>query len=212
MARYLELDKDSLLVDVGCGAGGPGLWVASQTGASLIGVDASTAGLAQARGRAERPRLSQRAQYRQGTFSATGIGDGAADGVLSVDAIQYAPDKGAVFAEAQRILGPGGRLAFSAFEVEPERVQGLPVLGVDAIADYGPLLEGAGFAVDWYRESDGWAERVSATFGAVVVAMPALAAEMGEAASTSLGMEASLTLQFEPYRRRVVVGAHRPAH
>jgi hypothetical protein len=32
---------------------------------------------------------------------------------------------------------------------------------------------------------------------------------MGEAASSSLGMEALLTLQFQPYRRRVVVGAHR---
>ena len=33
--------------------------------------------------------------------------------------------------------------------------------------------------------------------------------EMGESAGSSLGMEAALTLQIQPYRRRVVVGAHR---
>ena len=32
-------DDGGLLVDVGCGRGGPALWVAAQTSASLIGVD-----------------------------------------------------------------------------------------------------------------------------------------------------------------------------
>ena len=75
--------------------------------------------------------------------------------------------------------------------------------------DYAPLLEKAGFSIDWYRESVGWAERVQATFGAVVTAMAALADEMGQAAASSLGMEAEVTLQFQPYRRRVVVAARR---
>ena len=41
-----------MLVDVACGAGDPGLWAAQQTGATLIGVDPSAAGLAAARRRA----------------------------------------------------------------------------------------------------------------------------------------------------------------
>ncbi|MDP9332032.1 MAG: hypothetical protein M3Q30_01785 [Actinomycetota bacterium] len=92
----------------------------------------------------------------------------------------------------------------------PERVQGLPVLGVDPIPDYRPLLGQAGFAIDWYQESDGWTDRVPATFQAVTDAMPTLREETGELAATALGMEASLTLQFQPYRRRVVVGGRRP--
>jgi len=159
--------------------------------------------------RAGRVGVADRARYRQGTFAATGLAGGAADGALSVDAIQYAPDKIQVFGEARRILRPGGRLAFSAFEVDPGRAGGLPVLGVDPVPDYAPLLEEAGFSIDWYQESDGWAERVAAAFGAVMEAMAALTEEMGQAAASSLGMEAAVTLQVRPYRRRVLAAARR---
>ncbi len=210
MAHYLALGEGSVLADLACGAGGPGLWIATQCGASVIGVDPSSAGLAQARKRAEQVGLTDSSLYLQGTFASTGLGHGAADGALSVDAIQYARDKAQVFQEACRILRPGGRLAFSAFEVDPEHVAGIPVLGVDPVPDYAPLLVTAGFAIDSYQESAGWADRVPAAFGAVMEAMPALTEEMGEAAAASLQMEAALTLQFQPYRRRVIVHARRP--
>ena len=209
MAAYLALGKDAVLADLACGAGGPGLWVATECGASLIGVDPSSAGLAEARKRAERIDFTKDAHFQQGTFACTGLADGAVDGVLSIDAIQYAADKAQAFKEFHRILRPGGRLAFSAFEVDPERVGGLPVLGVDPVPDYAPLLEAAGFSIDSYEESAGWAERVPATFGAVMEAMAALNEEMGQAAASSLAMEAALTLQVQPYRHRVVVAAHR---
>ncbi len=207
MSEYLGLHDGAVLVDLACGAGGPGLWVASQSGASLIGIDPSATGLAEARERAERVGLANRVHYQHGTFAATGLNNGAANGAISVDAIQYAADKRAVFAEARRILRPGGRLAFSAFELEPERVRDLPVFGVDPVSDYGPLLEEAGFAIDRYRESDGWDDRVRTTFGAVMEQMSTLIEEMGEMAATSLGAEAAITLKVEPYRRRVVVEA-----
>jgi SAM-dependent methyltransferase len=209
MADYLALNADAVLVDLACGAGGPGLWVAAQCDASLIGIDPSSAGLAEARKRAQQARLAGRALYQPGTFANTGLADDAADGVLSVDAIQYAAHKADVFSEAHRILRPGGRLAFSAFEVNPERVAGVPVLGDDPVPDYAPLLETAGFAIDSYRESVGWSDRVPATFNAVMSAMSTLAIEMGTAAAMSLEMEAALTLQIEPYRRRVIIHARR---
>jgi SAM-dependent methyltransferase len=210
IGRYLALGQGTVLVDLACGAGGPGLWIAEQYGASVIGVDPSSAGLAQARKRSEQVGLAVRSQYQQGTFANTGLAGGAADGALSVDAIQYAPSKIEVFREAHRILRPGGRLALSAFEVDPERVAGIPVLGVDPVPDYAPLLEIAGFAIDSYKESVGWADRVPAAFGAVMGEMLTLTSEMGEAAALSLQMEAALTLQVQPYRRRVIVHARRP--
>ena len=209
MAQYLALGDGAVLADLACGAGGPGLWIAAQYGASVIGVDPSAAGLARARKRSEQVGLAERSRYQQGTFASTGLGDGAADGALSVDAIQYALDKTDVFREARRILRPGGRLAFSAFEVDPERVAGIPFLAVDPVVNYAPPLETAGFAVDSYAESAGWADRVPAAYGAVMEAMPTLTSEMGEAAAASLQMEAALTLELQPYRRRVIVHARR---
>jgi len=36
------------IVDLGCGRGGPSLWVARQTGANLVGIDLSSTGIAHA--------------------------------------------------------------------------------------------------------------------------------------------------------------------
>ena len=85
----------------------------------------------------------------------------------------------------------------------------MSILGVDPVPDYAPLLESAGFAIDSYAESAGWADRVPAAFGAVLEAMPTLISEMGEAAAASWQMEAALTVQLQPYRRRVIVHARR---
>ncbi len=109
MAHYLALGDGTVLADLACGAGGPGLWIAAQCGASVIGVDPSSAGLAQARKRSQQVGLTDHSLYQQGTFASTGLGNGAVDGALSVDALQYAPDKTDVFREAYRILRPRGR-------------------------------------------------------------------------------------------------------
>jgi SAM-dependent methyltransferase len=211
MLGLLRVDGGSVLVDLACGAGGPGLWAARQSGASLIGIDPSPAGLAAARERASRVCLAGRSRFTEGTFERTGLPGQGADAVMSVDALQYAPDKQAAMAELFRILRPGGRLAFIAFEIDPASVQGLPVFGVDPVAHYVPLLEVAGFAIEVYEETPGWRDRVDAAFGAVAGAQEALAAEMGEQAAASVVAEATVTVQRKPYPRRVLAAATRPA-
>ena len=207
----LRIHEGDALVDVACGAGGPGLWVAGQTGASLVGVDASRAGLVAARERAGVVGLEHRARFELGTFEQTGLPGESADAVMSIEALQYAPDKRAAMTELFRIMRPGARLGFVCFEVEPAKVEGLPVFGVDPIPDYGPLLDAAGFTVEAYEETSGWEERVYATFTAVVDAAEVIAAEMGEQAAAGLIAEATLTVEVKPYPRRVLAVARRPA-
>jgi SAM-dependent methyltransferase len=210
MRELLQIRPGDVLADLGCGAGGPGLWMAAQSGASLIGVDPSPCGLAAARARARDAGLAGRARFRQGTFEQTGLPDGAAGAVMSVEAFQYAPGKRAAVTEFFRVLRPGRRLAFIAFEVDPAKVAGVPVLGTDPVPDYRPLLEAAGFSVEAYEETPGWQQRVSAAFGAVVDASDTLAAEMGELAAASAVAEAMLTVEIQPYPRRVLAVASRP--
>ena len=196
-------------MDLACGAGGPGLWIARQSGARLTGVGLSAVALLRATELADQVGLGPRVAFRRGSFEATGLAPAAADAAMSIDALQYAPSKARAFAEVARALRPGGRFAFVGFELEPERVPGLPVWGVDPMADYRPALVQASFTVARYEETPGWHERVMATFEAVVAGRAALEAELGAAAANALLFEASVTLEHRPYRRRVLAVATR---
>lgn len=209
MLDLLNVDAGDVLLDLACGAGGPGLWAAQQTGASLIGVDPSEAGIAGAAARARAVGLDGRARFTRGTFEQTGLGDGQGHAAMNIEAFQYAPDKRAALREFCRVLRPGGRVAIVAFEVDPAKVEGLPVLGVDPIPDYRPLLEAAGFVVETYEETPELEERVYAVFGAIVEANDTLVAEMGERAAAGAVAEAMLTVQMRPYPRRILAVARR---
>ena len=209
IAGTLRLGDGDTVVDLACGMGGPALWIAQQFPARLVGIDASPVAVELASARAARLGLADRATFRAGTFAATGLPAGSAAGAFSLDALQYAPSKGDAFREFARVLEPGGRMTFTTFEVYPDRVAGLAVLGDDPVDDYRPILEGAGFDVEAYEETEGWSERVSAAYEAIIESAAALTAEMGADAYGTLALEVALTLERKPYRRRVVVTAQR---
>jgi SAM-dependent methyltransferase len=198
LVKGLGLAADQLLVDLGCGAGGPGLWAAQESGARLVGIDLSEMATRRASEQAGLLRMSERATFRQGTLQSTGLASGSADAVMSIDALQYVPDKTAALVEVVRILRPGGRFAFVAFELDLGRVAGLG-LWEDAVADYRPLLEHVGLEINEYSQIPQWADHVEAGFGAVLAERDALEAELGEAAARAMVMEASVTIELKPY-------------
>jgi SAM-dependent methyltransferase len=207
MAAALQIHTGDTLVDLGCGMAGPALWVARETGASLIGVDFSPVAVALASERANKLVLSGVARFVVGSSAATGLDGASADGAMSEDAIQYAPDKTAAIREAARVLRPGGRLVFAAFELEPGHVKGVPVIEDDPVDDYRPLLEAAGFTVETYEEIPGWPEPVRTTYQSLLDARDALISEMGPVAATAFFSELTFTLEREMYRRRVLAVA-----
>ena len=207
IASKLQLDAGSTFVDLACGMGGPGLWVARETGAALTGIDLSLIAVAGARERAARLGLANIARFSGGTFAQTGLSDAAFDGAMSVDALQYAPDKQAALDEVARIIRRGGRLVFACFEFDAERVAGLPVLGTDPVGDYRPLLARAGFEVSSYSETPDWRARLTDAYQGVVDAKTSLTDEMGDVAYSSLLGEVAVTLQIQPYKSRVLVSA-----
>jgi SAM-dependent methyltransferase len=209
MQTELRLSQGQTLVDVGCGMSGPALWMAKETGARLIGVDFSEVAVRLAASRATDLGLSGQARFVLGTFTATGLENESAHAVMSEDALQYAPDKRVAMVEVARILRPGGRFVFTAFELESERAESLPVLGEDPVADYQTLLQEAGFVVDIYDEVPGWPEPMETTYGALLNAKETLTQEMGAMAATALFAELTITLQRRPYRRRVLVSARK---
>ncbi len=207
MAAELRVGPGNTFADVGCGTGGPALWMARETGAHLIGMDLSAVVVEHCRARAEKLGLADRARFVVGTFQDTGLDDASVDGLMSEDALQYTPDKQAAANELARVLRPGGRLVITAYELHPERAAGSPLHGSDVVDDYRPHLKNAGFDVDIYEEVTGWPEPMTACYSAFVDARDTLIEEMGEIPTNALLAEMSLTLEEKPYCRRVLFAA-----
>jgi SAM-dependent methyltransferase len=131
----LRLPEDGLLVDLGCGLGGPGRWLARRSGARVLGLDVSQAAVDAATAAAREYLEPGRYEYRRGSFSATGLPDQYADAVMAIEALPMAVDRGAVLAEIHRILRPGCRATFTGGDRlgEPSR--------------WTPLIEEAGLTI-----------------------------------------------------------------
>jgi ubiquinone/menaquinone biosynthesis C-methylase UbiE len=147
MVEALQVGPGQNIVDLGCGRGGPGQWIAGATGAALVGIDFSAVALEQAQARA-RHLGNNNCTYRSGAFDATGLEAASFDGAFSIDVIWAIPDKRAGFVEAARILKPRARFVFTDWERD------LSPPGYPApINDHRPLLEAAGFEVERHQYS-----------------------------------------------------------
>jgi ubiquinone/menaquinone biosynthesis C-methylase UbiE len=203
-ADELQVARGQCLVDVGCGRGGPGLWVAAATGAEFVGIDLDETALAAAERRAEQASMADRASFRRGSFADTGLPGGSAQAVMSVDALLFAPDKRAAVAELARILTPGGRLVLTSWDYHRQ-----PAGRPPQVADHRPLLEQAGFDVRSYEETEAWREQQERTGHALLAAAAELAAESGGDVAQRQGRIAEMNATLDCIIRRVLVIAQR---
>lgn len=148
LARHLidELDlrPRQRLADLGCGRGGPGLWLARTARAELVGVDFSPVAIECAREHAETTALPHPARFLVGDLTATGLDEASVAAAVSIDALQYAHDRDTAAREIRRILRPGGRLVLTGWH---PRTPGDPrVPERHRYTDWPGLLHNAGFA------------------------------------------------------------------
>ncbi|MFF3088841.1 class I SAM-dependent methyltransferase [Streptomyces nojiriensis] len=109
MVADLRMPEGSALVDLGCGTGGIGLWLARALHVPVAGIDISPRAVELAAARAPAFLPPGRAAFRVGTVERTGLPDASAGGVICVDALGHASDPVTALAEIHRILTPGGR-------------------------------------------------------------------------------------------------------
>jgi ubiquinone/menaquinone biosynthesis C-methylase UbiE len=143
VARALDLSPGQTLADLGCGRGGPGLWLAREADVSLAGVDFSPVAVGHATHRAALFGLAGRARFVVGGLARTGLPDASADAVVSIDAFHFAADPVAAAREVRRVLRPDRRLVLTNWQ---PKVPDDPRLPGRKRIDWPRVLRGAGFA------------------------------------------------------------------
>lgn len=187
LGRYvtaLQLCPGARLVDLACGRGGVGLWLARATAARLTGIDWSPAGVAAATARAGHFLPAGRAEFRVGELAATGLDADSVDGIVCADAVFFAADRIAVFAEAARIMRRGARFVFTADESDdPDRAGAVP--------DWTPIVQAGGLVVEEREEIPGWADDLHAMYDAWIANIDEVRDTLGAESAQDLLDEAT---------------------
>lgn len=143
------------ILDLGSGGGFDCFLAAQRTGPTgrVIGVDMTPEMISKARANAARADYSQ-VEFRLGEIENLPVADASVDLILSNCVINLSPDKPRVFAEAFRVLKPGGRLAVSdivALQPIPDALRADLaayvgcVAGAATVAEVEAMLAQAGF-------------------------------------------------------------------
>jgi SAM-dependent methyltransferase len=183
------------LLDVGCGRGGPGLWIARELNVPLVGVDIIAEAVVAAAARAADFGMSSRARFYVASATDTGLPAGGFDGVVSIDALWMVHDKLTAFGELARVLRPGGQLVFTAWEA--------------ARLPYAGFLRQTGFTDITKQEIPGSREREIAVHEAILRHREAITQELGNAAAEVLMAEAAHTPALLNENPRVIISAVR---
>jgi arsenite methyltransferase len=158
-----DLGAGEHVIDLGSGSGMDVFFAADRVGrdGAVVGVDFTAEQLAKARGLAEDAGHSQ-IEFREGRIEQLPAEDASFDCVISNGVINLAPDKAAVFAEAARVLKPGGRLAIADI-ISEEQMKESTVCDADLWASciggaaqrdvYRQAIEGAGLRIEQIREN-----------------------------------------------------------
>ncbi|NUS13780.1 MAG: methyltransferase domain-containing protein [Streptomyces sp.] len=167
LVEFTGVPPESTVLDVGCGIGGPALHLAGAMGCTVEGVTLSARQAARATQKARDAGLAGRARFHQLDALSTGFPDASFDVVWALESVMHLPDRAAFFAEAMRLLRPGGTLAVATWSVRDgelddgeldlvrQILQHQVMPHFSSLEEHGRLARAAGFEdvaiVDWSK-------------------------------------------------------------
>ncbi len=154
MGALLNLQPGQSLLDVGAGAGRPGLYLAKTSGCDVTMTDLTPEGLRIASARASSDPSSGTCWTAVADGSQLPFRDASFDAISHSDALCCLDAKQEVLRECRRVVRSGGRMVFTVISVAPglnsdhrrRAVQSGPTW-IEADADYPSLLEQTGWTV-----------------------------------------------------------------
>jgi sarcosine/dimethylglycine N-methyltransferase len=167
LAAAAELRSGQKVVDLCAGLGGPARYYAVKYGVDVTGIDITPPRVAGAEELTTLVGLQKRVRVLQGDVMAIPLRDESQDVVLSQEAFLHVPDLSKTFAEAQRILKPGGMFAFTNWTAprplsDPDKKllwDGMAVQKLYSRAEQEAMLRNAGFenvsgedVSNWWRD------------------------------------------------------------
>ena len=185
LARRAGVGPGVSVLDVCCGAAGPGLSITRELGCTYLGVDANAASVAVARDRARAAGLAAR-------FAVARIPPlprGRFDVVLLLETMLAFRDKQRVLREVATALPVGGRFAFTVEEGAPltdaerNRMPEADTVWPIPLPELLSSLEAVGLHIRWRAD---WSRSHAATVDALVEAYAAAASRAGTAVPGSL--------------------------
>jgi ubiquinone/menaquinone biosynthesis C-methylase UbiE len=159
--------EGKLILDIGCGIGGPAMDMVRRHGAQVVGIDLEAPLIERAKSDARAAGLHEHCTFERVSPGPLPFSDMNFDIVVSSGAVTQTPDKDALFSEALRVLKPGGY--FSCYEwmgtgneYSDELRYWIELEGLtyefETLEKYGERLREVGFtdvtttdASDWYR-------------------------------------------------------------
>ena len=120
VSEMLGLSPGVKFLEVGAGAGWPGLYLAKETGCDATLTDLPPEGLKAATERAEKDGLSEKCQIIQADGAALPFTDGNFDAIYHSDVLCCLVEKRVVLEECRRVAGDEAKMVFSVISIVVE--------------------------------------------------------------------------------------------
>lgn len=165
LAQAAQVGKGSRVADFCAGLGGTVRYLAHKYGADVTGIELTPARVLGARELTRRVGLDGAARIVAGNVMEVPLADASVDVVVSQEAFCHVPDVKRAVAEAFRVLGRGGRLAFTDWIANQPlgaadaqlMWDGMAIQPLRSIGEYRGLVESVGFRVISHKDlTDEW--------------------------------------------------------